>query len=282
MLHLPFARRFQAFTLVELLVVIGIIALLISVLLPALSSARRSADNTKCKAALRQIGNGLLLYSIDNKGFWPSARDRRAPSDKDWHSWTDLIAKYMTGTKNMGSTYDINQVRRNSVIWGCPQWTRSQEFDKNAAYYTAENVYTGYGMQYYPFYFEEGKLATGLATVAQTSGAAVTGYHKAAVWQRKPNAQRGVIADAVWDIIAITDNPFSSATEFQPYNTAAYNANIATVDWRHGNRKFTKLQAASSKGLNMLFADLHVDAVSPEEAQQAIRSPGRKKLPRDP
>src|SRR5256885_14796940 len=61
----------RGFTLVELLVVIGIIAVLIAVLLPALMGARRAAANVACKSNLRQIGLALRLYSTANKGVYP-------------------------------------------------------------------------------------------------------------------------------------------------------------------------------------------------------------------
>jgi prepilin-type N-terminal cleavage/methylation domain-containing protein len=64
-------RRTRAFTLVELLVVIGIIAVLISILLPSLGRAREAANRTKCLANLRTLGQAMRMYALENADMVP-------------------------------------------------------------------------------------------------------------------------------------------------------------------------------------------------------------------
>jgi prepilin-type N-terminal cleavage/methylation domain-containing protein len=105
------------FTLVELLVVIGIIAILIGIILPALSRARAQSQSIKCLSNLRQISVGYRMYTQDNSG-WNFYYFPTAGGTIDTF-WGGLIAKYI-GTKNHGYNSAINPDSNIIQLLLCP------------------------------------------------------------------------------------------------------------------------------------------------------------------
>lgn len=88
-------RGTRAFTLIELLVVVAIIALLISILLPSLSSARELAKITKCGSQLRGIGQGVAACRFQNKDYVPTWDDGEATNGSGngypMYTWVDAL-----------------------------------------------------------------------------------------------------------------------------------------------------------------------------------------------
>jgi prepilin-type N-terminal cleavage/methylation domain-containing protein/prepilin-type processing-associated H-X9-DG protein len=95
--HIEPTKTRAGFTLVELLVVIGIISLLMGILLPSLAGARQSARAVTSLSNLRQLGYGLLQYRNENRGYYPghSSPSSQVPRTR----WADDIYPYTQHTE---------------------------------------------------------------------------------------------------------------------------------------------------------------------------------------
>jgi len=126
-------RKQRAFTLVELLVVIGIIAVLIGILLPALGRAQRQARVTACLSNERQLAMALLMYCQENQGYFPGGAGTAAWRDKQGNpqapTSSRTLASYNPDAWNpyscnddekAGPTYLAKYVSKSQKIPYCP------------------------------------------------------------------------------------------------------------------------------------------------------------------
>lgn len=126
--------RRNAFTLVELLVVISIIAMLVSIMLPVLASARKSAQQTQCLSGVRQIALALNTYAIDGKGAYPTLMGTDAI--RTWGSYSTAIAA--DNPQGHGLLWKMGYIPSWTALY-CPSrdrntWPAQNLFNNGSAY----------------------------------------------------------------------------------------------------------------------------------------------------
>jgi len=127
------------FTLVELLVVIGIIAVLLSILLPSLGRAREQANAIKCSSNLRSIGQAMVMYLNQNNQYLPPFRNDSKLIDKT--NGPDFIADAKTDTGAYWGAFYAQVGKLSPEIFNCPS---SGQKSDDLANYGNKNTCYGY------------------------------------------------------------------------------------------------------------------------------------------
>ena len=275
-------HRRKAFTLVELLVVIGIIALLISILLPALNRARGQAKQVQCLSNLRQIGTAMLMHANEHQQHFPLAGrlwssvagglpqdvtpfDLSDPSQKHYSYWTDsktrccplplAIAPYL-GQTNIDLTSRANGLasyNNGSAIhvFTCPSNLDQLNGNYQLGKFLDSAAYTGPTMQT-SFGYNEAVL--GWAD-ANAPGASVSGHSRC----------RGNIARIVRpaDVILMGDaTPRDNTGGWMMFNDANATTTLFNIWLNNNGNKTNSLNAEFDynrhyQKMNILFADGH-------------------------
>src|SRR5260221_7858961 len=97
--------RTYGFSLVEMILAVGIIGYLIAILMPVLANARQLAERTQCAANMKRIGYAIALYADDNRGWIPRDATLNRP---DREPWPLLLGKYLTSRPL--TTADLSKV----------------------------------------------------------------------------------------------------------------------------------------------------------------------------
>jgi len=142
-------RRAKAFTLVELLTVIAIIAILAGLLFPVFGKAKSAAKQTACISNLRQIGNAIAMYMQDDDGLYPAALDA---SDKYASDIWTAFPEYKERIQRMPLMTDVLQSYLKSYeIFHCPSDTGTKMLDSHPdqEFVTSPSMFKTYGSSYF-------------------------------------------------------------------------------------------------------------------------------------
>ena len=230
-------KRCKLFTLIELLVVIAIIAILASMLLPALSKAREKSRSIACTNKLKQLGTYYLMYSLENNDYTFMIRGKcndgkNGLADRNWYYHMDL---YVNG----GGPF-----HKEMKLFVCPS---VEGLDRTGRYYN-----DSYAMN---------SMCDGQAKNNKPSDGEIKFLQNMNTLKHSPSAQLA-IGDGARNWDTNTSDTFYYVSAYTPQNSTYFQEKNETKGL------FFSLSFLHSKKCNMVWLDGHASAVTYKEFEQ--------------
>jgi prepilin-type N-terminal cleavage/methylation domain-containing protein len=232
-------RRKAAFTLVELLVVIGIIALLVSILLPSLAKARQQGQALKCLANLRSLGLGLQMYANENRQCVPAV---------NWGA-SDTV----NGHVSAGWLY------RTQMTWPFPKPLTPQQAEEGSLYPYVKTL----GVYRCPGHSPDLIIGKTDSVVSYLMNGGLNGYGRTKIY--RINQFKATDA-SIWEADERAGSAFNDGSSYPNESFLPSAGTTQAYGARHG------------RYASIGFIDAHAETIPHEEVLLRAQEPGRNYL----